>query len=268
MHSNKTALASAREKSGFTLVEVVLAVAIMGLMLAGVYAVAKASVVMSEEISTSQESAMKTQSLIDLLRRTFEQTPGNTQIELKLTEPGNIGTSLSDLALKDYPLAFSWAGVEAGAKMVIIRLEKDPRGAMQMRVLYLNKEQAEDYEANKLSTRAEVANLLLLDQIQKCQWSFYDERADEWVDSWDKQKYGTRRPSQVNLFLQFFDGNPPQNLVYWIPTMANPETFTQNGGNGGNGNGGNGGGMNPDPNNPGVSIPNGELPAPTTPPIQ
>lgn len=241
-----------RRNSGFTLLEVVLAVAITGLVMAGVYAVARAAVSMSDEIVESQEQAMTTQSFVDLLRRNFEQMPGNGQVQLVVTDAGPGGATLTDVVLGEYPLAFSWAGVEAGAQTVILRTERDPRGALQARVLYLTEEQAQDYENNQLREEM-VASIVLLDGIRYMQWHFWDDRMEEWTDSWLRQKYGTRRPSLVNLYLQFFDGGPGQNIVFWIPTVAPPETFA--GGAGGPG----GGPQNPggDPNAPPPPNPGG-----------
>jgi hypothetical protein len=179
---------------------------------------------------------MTTHSFVDLLRRTFEQTPGNAQIDLKILDDAPGGATLAEIAFRDYPLAFSWAGVEAGAKTVILRAEREPRGSIRARVLYLTEEQAQEYDANREPSGL-VASLPLIEGIRFMQWYFWDDRTEEWVKEWDRQQYGTRRPSLVNLYLQFHDGSAAENIIFWIPTMANPETFTR-GQSGGSGRGG------------------------------
>jgi hypothetical protein len=186
---------------------------------------------MSDEIVETQERAMTTHSFVDLLRRTFEQTPGNSQVELRILDKAPGGATLAEIAFRDYPLAFSWAGVEAGAKTVILRAEREPRGSIRARVLYLTEEQAQEYDA-KREPSGFVASLSLIEEIRYMQWNFWDERTEEWVDAWDPQQYGNRRPSLVNLYLQFY-GGAADNIVFWIPTMANPETFTRGQGAGG-----------------------------------
>ena len=129
-----------------------------------------------------------------------------------------------------------WAGVEAGAKTVVLRAEREPRGSIRARVLYLTDEQAQEYDANR-EPSGMLASLPLIEGIKFMQWNFWDERTEEWVDAWDRQQYGNRRPSLVNLYLQFYDGSAADNITFWIPAMANPETFTR-GQAGGSGRGG------------------------------
>lgn len=256
---------SPKAGAGFTLIEMVLAVAITGMLLAGVFSVAQSATSMADEVSSSQERAMLGQSFTGLLRRTFEQVPGNAQVELVITDKGSGGAAHSDIVFTDYPLAFAWAGVEAGAKTVIFRIEQDARGSLQARVLYLNEDQAEEYEKNRLKfTDPTVASLVLVDGLRFCTWYFWDERTEEWVDEWDARQYANRRPSLVNLYLKFYsEDSMGENVTFWIPTMVNPETYASNtpGGGGGGGGGGNGGGQGGGPGGggggPGAGPPGG-----------
>jgi hypothetical protein len=93
-------------------------------------------------------------------------------------------------------------------------------------VLYLNEEQAEMYERGSLKNEADVASLVLLEGMRFCQWYFWDDRTEEWVDAWDSIKYPNRRPSLVNLYLRFQDETSTgENITFWVPTMASPETY-------------------------------------------
>jgi len=217
--------------AGFTLIEVVLSLAITGMLLAGVFAVAQSATSMADEVASSQERAMLGQSFTGLLRRTFEQVPGNAKVELKITSQGSGGAAQSDIIFRDYPLAFAWAGVEAGAKTVIFRTQPDARGALAARILYLNEDQAEAYDGGKLSVDDDtVAALTLVDGLRFCQWYFWDERTEEWVEEWDPQKFANRRPSLVNLYLKFFgEDTAGENVTFWIPTMVNPSTYAGTG---------------------------------------
>jgi len=227
---------------GFTLIEVVLALAITGMLLAGVFAVAQAATSMADEVASSQERAMVGHSFTGLLRRTFEQVPGNANVELKLNGTAAGGSVQSDIVFRDYPLAFSWAGVEAGAKTVIFRTQPDTRGSLAARVLYLNEDQAEAYDNNRFQEDDTVVGLTLVDGLRFCQWYFWDERTEEWVEEWDPQRYANRRPSLVNLYLKFASTDSVgENVTFWIPTMANPTTFANPNANRGGRPGGPGG---------------------------
>ncbi len=241
---------------GFTLIEVVLALALAGLVFAGTYAIANAASSMSQEITTSQEKAMRVHSFTDLLRRNFEQMPGNTTIELQPRNGAGRRAVVTEIIMRDYPLAFSWAGVTAGAKTTIFRVEVDDNGALGARVLYLNEDQAEEFDNGRLNEEG-VPSIYLIDGMKYCQWNFWDDRTEEWVDTWDKQKYNTRRPTLVNLYLQFTDGTSGENVVFWIPTMANPSTYAGNGTGAPTGGGGGGGGEGGGPGGPGAGGPGG-----------
>lgn len=232
-----------RESAAFTLIEIIIAVAILGMLMAGVYSVAKGAMNLSTATLESQEESMQTQSFVDLLRRTFEQMPGNAQIELKLDGSRATPTTRADVVFKEYPLAFTWTGVSAGAKIVILRTEPESRGTMRARVIYLTEDEARDYEEGKQPSDT-AASLVLFGNIRGLQWNFLDDRVQpdgEWVETWDKQKYSTRRPSLVNLYLQIFDGSAAVNHVFWIPTVVNPQTITNANGGGGGGQSGPGG---------------------------
>lgn len=235
------------QRAGFTLIEVVLALAITGMLLGGIFAVARSATSMAEEVASSQERAMVGQSFTGLLRRTFEQVPGNAKVELKITGQG-AGTSVySDIVFRDYPMAFAWAGVEAGAKTVIFRTERHPSGTLAARVLYLNEDQAEAYDNNRFSDDGTAVGLTLLSGLSFCQWYFWDDRTEEWVEEWDPQKFANRRPSLVNLYLKFAGSESVgENVTFWIPIMANPTSYANpsanRGGQGGPGGGGPGGG--------------------------
>ncbi len=243
-------------RAGFTLIEVVLALAITGLLLAGVFSVASSATTMAREVATSQERVMVSQSLLGLLRRTFEQVPGNASVELKLTGPGSGQSVFSDVVFRDFPMAFAWAGVEAGAKTVIFRTMQDPAGLMAARVLYLTEDQAEAYDNNRLREDDTVAGLTLLTGIGLCTWHFWDDRTEEWVDEWNPQRFANRRPSLVNLYFRFAgQDSMGENITFWIPTMANPSSYTNaaanRGGRPGGNQGGQGGGPGDGPGGPG-----------------
>ena len=173
----------------FTLIEIVLALAITAMVIGAVFAIAKTATSMTHEISSSQERITLAQSFTDLLRRTFEQTPGNAKIELKILEQRGGGAALSDVVFQDYPLAFAWAGIESGAKTVVFRTFVDRRGSIGAKILYLTEEQADDYNRNSLRENETVSSLMLVEGMQFCQWYFWDDRTEEWVDSWDSIKY-------------------------------------------------------------------------------
>lgn len=257
MNSRPSHRSFARRR-GFTLIEVLLALALMGMLTAGIFAVQRGAMQVSAEVTTSQEQTLKMHSFCELLRRNLEQLPGNAR--LVLTPMGGLNSGFSELAFVDYPLAFTWPGVPAGAKTVLFRTEPVIGGlGMQAAVVYLNEEQSQDYENGRWDERDAMARLTLIDGLRTLTWRLYDGSVQEWMYEWPRTN--TRRPAFAEITLEFLNGQDPVRLSFWIPVVANPQTYTQNtgggGGLGGGGGGGGGDGGGPGAGGPGPGGPGG-----------
>ena len=209
-------------RSGFTLLEIVFGIGLMALVLTGIYSVAAASLNLSNKVTQSQQDAMHLQSLLGVLRRNIEDIPGNAKISMEPPE-GLGGTLRSEIVLEDYPLAFTWAGVAAGSKRVLIISDKDPRGGTRIRIRYLNAEEAEAHaEGGQVSD--EGIGMDLIEGLKGVSWRFYNQRTEEWEEDWVRPN---ERPSLVEMMIDFFDGSASLRSVFWIPVVVNPETVVR-----------------------------------------
>lgn len=225
---------------GFTLVEVMLGMALVGLLTGAIFAVQRGALQVSTELAEREAKTMRVHAFCELLRRTFEQAPGNSRVNLQAYGGG--GSDLTEVAFTDYPLAFNWPGITAGSKTVIFRTERGASGlGQQASVLYLDEEQSQLWQQGQFDETKVLGRLTLLDGIAFLGWRFFNDTTQEWELEWPLTN--TRRPSFVEMTLQFIDGYDPVRLVFWIPTMANPQAFTTGlGGGGGAGAGIPGGG--------------------------
>ena len=237
---------------GFTLVEVMLGMALVGLLTGAIFAVQRGALTVSTEIAEREAKTMLVHAFCELLRRTFEQAPGNSRVNLQAYGGG--GSDLTEVAFTDYPLAFNWPGITAGSKTVIFRTERGASGlGQQASVLYLDEEQSQLWQQGQFEESKVLGRLTLLDGIAFLGWRFFNDTTQEWELEWPLTN--TRRPSFVEMTLQFIDGYDPVRLVFWIPTMANPQAFTTGlGGGGGAGAGVPGGGI---PGGPAAGGPGG-----------
>jgi type II secretory pathway pseudopilin PulG len=234
-----------RARAGFTLLEVTLAFALFMILIGGIFSVASASLHLSGRVTEKGQQEMHVAAFFDLLRRNFSAMPGNGKLTMELASSlGSSGYS-SEIVLKDYPLAFSWGGVAAGSERVLIVSEKDPLGATQIRIRYLNEEESEAHESDGLGPD-EGQSLVLISGIKGMYWQFFDQTEEEWVEEWDEE---ARRPSLIELNIEFFSLSEPIRAVFWIPVVANPESIVRGaqsapgaGGRGGGPGGGSGGG--------------------------
>lgn len=218
---------------GFTLVEILIGLALFSMLVGGIFAVQKGALEVSREVVDSETKTMRMHSFCELLRRTFEQMPGNAKVNLQYY--GGAGSDMTEVALTDYPLAFAWPGVNAGAKTIIFRTERSVGIGLQAAIIYLDEEQADAYsKKGEYDEAKKMGRITIIDNIASLRWRFYDETLESasqagpteqaWVFEWPRDN--TRRPSQVEMNLEFMDGSDPVKLVFWIPTMMNPQQFT------------------------------------------
>jgi prepilin-type N-terminal cleavage/methylation domain-containing protein len=215
-------LRRSRRVHGFTLIEILLGLALIGMLAGGIFAVQRGALSVSAEVVERETKTLKVHSFCELLRRNFEQMPGNARVNLQFW--GGAGSDLTEVAFSDYPLAFSWPGVQAGAKTVIFRTERSVGLGLQAAILYLDAEQADAWTKDSMDEDKILGRLTIMDGISWLGWRFFNETTQEWETEWPLTN--TRRPTFVEMTLQFMDGDDPVSLVFWIPTMVNPQQFT------------------------------------------
>ena len=245
IHSSRFSVAEARSR-GFTLIEIVLGMAILGLIVSGIYAVAVGTVDLSNAVSESQNEEIRLNNFLRLMRRNFERMPGNAGITML---PLNGSPPETDIVFFNYPLAFYWPSVPAGSARVVLMSRKSSRGTLDVGLLYLDEEAPEDYRSS-MGSLSQMPGLWLglLSDVSLFRWTFFDEtlgEAGEWVELWEDPQ---KRPGIVRLELQFYGQGLDEKIesIFWIPNMINPEqlvsqTAGQRGGGGAVG-GGQGGG--------------------------
>ena len=236
-------------RKAFTLIEVLLGLALFGILVGGIFSVQRGAMEVSKEVTERQGKTMRMHSFCELLRRNFESLPGNAKVFLLPT--GGAQSGLSDVAFTNFPLAFTWPGVPAGSNSVIFRTARSDSGVgLTASLLYLDEEQTADYEANKLDERKVLAKLNLMEGIMTLEWKFFNDTTQVWETEWPRTQ--ATRPGLVEMILTYLDGQDPVRLIFWIPQMADPATYTQGGANGGGGAGGPpGGGDGGGPGSPG-----------------
>ncbi len=217
---------------GFTLLEIVLGMAILGLIVSGVYAVATGTVALSVSVSEAQNEEIRLHNFLRLLRRNFERMPGNAGITM-LPVSGRGGSQESDVVFYDYPLAFHWPSVPAGSARVVLMSRASSRGAMDVGLLYLDEEAEEDYRS-QMGGSSQMPGLWLhlMSDVSLFEWSFFDEtmgEAGEWVLEWEDR---AKRPTIVRLQLQFYGDGLDDRIesIFWVPNMINPEQLVSGGG--------------------------------------
>jgi prepilin-type N-terminal cleavage/methylation domain-containing protein len=241
-HSTRISAKVAAARGGFTLLEVILGIMIASIVLYGIFKTAVGCLDLSNAVTERQQKEMHLHSMLGVLRRNIEDIPGNAKISME--SPDETG-GRSEIVLEDYPLAFSWAGVAAGSKRVLIISDRDARGGSQIRIRYLNAEEAQIHAEGNEIPEDDALGIVLMDGLKNIWWRFYNQRtadanqrggdADSTEEAWEEDWVRpNERPSLVEMNVEFHDGSEPLRSVFWIPVVVNPETVVrgiQSGGN-------------------------------------
>lgn len=238
--------------AGFTLLELVISVALMSMIVGMVFSTARSCLSIANAIVQSQDEEMLHQAFVDLLTQRFSSLPGNTRFDLQVSDSGS--HYLSDLTLQNVPLSFTWGGQARIAKAVQLSTLKKRSGFLDIVLRYYENEILPDSTSATSSTGDEkpFAEIVLLTDVAYFEWRVLDGRSMEWQFDWDLQG---RMPLQLELTMAVGAKGEEIRQIFWIPPKQNIEVLIrQMQQSGGTTEAGNGGG--------GITIPGGEVPKP------
>lgn len=242
-------------RSGFTLLELVIAIGLLAILVGMVFSTARTSLALGNTIVKTQNEEMLQQAFFELLSNRFSSLPGNTRFDLKVSDSGS--HYISDLTLQNVPLSFTWGGQARIAKAVQLSTVKRRSGYIDVVLKYFESEILED-SASSFKPQGDekpFAEIILLTDVAYFEWRALDGRSMEWQYDWDIQG---RLPLQLELTMAIGAKGEEIRQIFWIPPKQSPEVaMRQMQQSGANANAGSG---NPAGNTPSVTIPGGELP--------
>ena len=219
-------------RRGFTLLEVVIAIALMAIIIAMVFATARTSLALGNKIVQSQNEEMLHQAFFELLGQRFASLPGNTRLDLKVEGTGS--HYLTDLTLQNVPLSFTWGGQDRIAKAVQLSTVKRRSGYLDIVLRYYENEILEGSAStfgNTLVDNKPFAEIVLLEDVAFFEWQVLNGSTMQWQYDWDIQG---QLPLQLELTMAIGAKGEEMRHVFWLPPKQNPEVvmrqMTQGGG--------------------------------------
>lgn len=206
---------------GFTLLELVIAMLLLGIIIGMVFGTARTALALGNRIVETQNEEMLNQAFFELLGQRFASLPGNTRFDLQSNDSGS--HYLSDLTLQNVPLSFTWGGDERIAKAVQLSTVKKRSGYLDIVLRYYENEILEDSASTFKSVAADnkpFAEIVLLTDVAYFEWRVLDGRSMEWDYKWDLQG---RLPLQVELTMAIGAKGEEVRQVFWIAPKQSPE---------------------------------------------
>lgn len=272
-------------RAGFSLMEVVIALTILGMITGTLFAIIQGSVKGAAQIEQLQRENDAINRFLDLCRKTFTTLPSTATLTLKRLDPNAI-ESLQELTISGAPNCFGFGLRAISYEDTILGLRPDPDGLTDqnnalIHYLSLSREdllietdasgQPVQQELTGLSAPDEEGRywMPLLPDVVTLKWRFFKEEDDAWLEEWDDSDW----PQLIEVQLVMRDRVTPIRMVYSVPTLlltagrggstssnssADAANANNNSNNGGGGNGGrppggnnNNGGGRPGGNNGG-----------------
>lgn len=208
--------------SGFTLLELVMAMLLLTILIGMVFGIARTSLALGNTVVKSQNEEMLHQAFFELLGQRFSALPGNTRFDLQVQDTS--GQYLSDLTLQNVPLCFTWGGQPRIAKAVQLSTVRRRSGFLSIVLRYYENEILEGSASleggkSKLDDKP-FAEVELLNDVAYFEWRLLDGRSMEWQYDWDIQG---RLPLQLELTLAFGAQGEEMRHIFWIAPKQNPE---------------------------------------------
>jgi prepilin-type N-terminal cleavage/methylation domain-containing protein len=252
---------------GFTLMEVVIALTILGMITGTLFSIIQGSVKGAAQIEQIQRENDAINRFLDLCRKTFTTLPSTATLELALLDPNSPGSG-QELTISGSPNCFGFGINPISYQDTILGLRPDPNGATDtnnalISYLCLSREDLiPQTDANGMAQRQETTGLSapdaegrywmpLLPDVVNLKWRFFKDADDTWLEEWSDDAW----PDLIEVQLVMRDRTTPLRMVYSVPTIllvkGNGTTSTNtsssqggnnNGGGGGQGGGGQGGG--------------------------
>ncbi|MDH4475695.1 MAG: type II secretion system protein [Verrucomicrobiaceae bacterium] len=205
---------SSLHRSAFTLMEMVIAMGVLGLLMAGIFGVAKSTMELSSDLASSQERAMLRQNLIDYLRRSFRSLPGNAEIRLQNRSVS--GTYIPSLTIVNGGNSFSPGDALPPETGLELTAEQRPGGYLRVLLRFLDDQQTLALRSGQnMRASKNDSPLTLMDQVSQFEWKFYDPNTQRWENTWKDP----RRPLMAEMVVQLDDGKS-MRAVFWIPPVV------------------------------------------------
>jgi prepilin-type N-terminal cleavage/methylation domain-containing protein len=205
-----------RRVRAFTLLEMVIAIAIFALLMSGIFTIANGTLELGSDLAYAQDRALMRQNLVEFFRKSFRSLPGGAEITLTNQQRG--GTTLPTIRVKGGGIAFSPGHALPPEASIEVYAEERPGGYKRIGIRGLDADQTLAAEQGRDVKLDPSSVLPLLDNVGKFEWRFTRGNANEWRPMWR----GEGRPLFAELVFTL-DDKTETRAVFWIPPVLNTQ---------------------------------------------
>jgi len=181
------------KKSAFTLVEVVLAVIILGLLGSVLFTLVESTLGAAAQLNTKQNQTQELNGLIEVCRKTFSNLDGRSFLTASV-KPAPGGGYVQEIRVENGPLAFAWQG--NGSETGVTTISPRPQANGLLAFCLRHELDQTDLQRPEITEPAKW--FVLVRDLKKMEWRFFDSRSATWRKEWEE---GAFRPSLIELII-------------------------------------------------------------------
>ena len=213
-----------RRNRGFTLLEIVIALGLMGMLVGMIFRVARTSVQLSQMVVETQTVTMEQNAFFNLLKHHFENMPGNAIISLvsKDSRNGDVTRSLFTLTFQNVPMSFDWGDTPITAEAIELATVEQRDGFVDVILRFYDEEILADSDARANDDLEPFAEITLIEDLWMCDCEVVDANSMEQFTEWDNDG---KLPLQVKFYCRFEPNSDIVLQTFWVVPKVNPEVF-------------------------------------------
>ena len=215
-----------RRSRGFTLLEIVIALGLMGMLVGMIFRVARTSVQLSQMVVETQTVTMEKNAFFNLLQHHFENMPGNAIIRLvsKDSRNGDVTRSLFTLTFQNVPMSFDWGDTPITAEAVELATVEQRDGFVDVILKFYDEKILADSDARANDNLEPFAEITLVEDLWMCDCEVVDAISMEQFTEWDNDG---KLPLQVKFYCRFEPSSDIVLQTFWVVPRLNPEVFVR-----------------------------------------
>jgi len=211
-------------RRGFTLLEVIVALGLMGMLIGMIFRVARSSMQLSQSVVVEQAATMERNAFFNLLKNHFEQIPGNAVVRLESydSRSGGISRQLFTLTFQNVPMSFNWGETPMTAESIELATVEQRDGFVDVVLRFYDVKILENSESIVDEDAEPVAQITLIEDLWMCDCEVVDGRTLEYLTEWDNNG---QLPLQVKFYCRFEPTSDIVQQTFWVVPKQNPEVI-------------------------------------------
>ena len=184
------------KRKGFTLIEVVLGVALFAILIGSVIGFADQSMRMSRLTLETEQKNLVRASFFEFLGNQFEELPMGATYRMETEETSS--HLLHRMIFQGAPVSFAWGGQPVSCQAMEIQTQVNRGGLVDIHLRYYGNPIYDPSNPN-LEEQEPLIAFTLLEDLWLCEFEVYNVRQDEWTIDWEVDG---QMPSMLKMTMQ------------------------------------------------------------------